>query len=153
MLGDGDKAWELYHMINPINHGRTWIEINRYKVEPYVMAADVYTVEPHVGRGGWTWYTGSAAWMYRVGVEWILGLKLRDGKLCIDPCIPSHWEGFDMTYKYKTTIYRIRVENPQRVNRGVKEVWLDEKRLDEKAIPLVEDGNMHSIKVVLGTAQ
>ncbi|MFY9176826.1 MAG: glucoamylase family protein [Caldicoprobacterales bacterium] len=152
MLGDGNKAWELYHMINPINHGRTWIEINRYKVEPYVMAADVYTVEPHVGRGGWTWYTGSAAWMYRVAVEWIIGLKLRGDKLYIDPCIPSHWEGFDMIYRHKNATYRIRIENPDRVNKGVKEIWLDDEKLDEKFISLSDREGEHSVRVILGTA-
>jgi cyclic beta-1,2-glucan synthetase len=114
--GDGDKAWEFFNMINPINHGRTRYEISRYKTEPYVMAADVYAVEPHVGRGGWTWYTGSSSWMYRVGIEWILGLKLRGDRLHIDPCIPASWEGFNMTYRYRSTIYDIRVENPDRVN-------------------------------------
>lgn len=151
MLGDGNKAWEYFHMINPINHGRTWIEINKYKVEPYVMAADVYTVEPHVGRGGWTWYTGSSAWMYRVGVEWILGLKLRGDRLIIDPCIPSDWKEFDMVYHYKETTYEIRVENPERINRGVREVWLDGTKLDGKDILLTDQGSVHKVKVVMGS--
>ncbi|NLI60079.1 MAG: glycosyl transferase [Clostridiales bacterium] len=152
MMGDGNKAWEFFNMINPINHSQTWIEINKYKVEPYVMAADVYTVEPHVGRGGWTWYTGSAAWMYRVGVEWILGLKLRDGRLHIDPCIPNHWEGFDMVYRYKSSIYRIRVDNPERVNRGVRKLWLDDVEVEDKSIMLTDKELEHKIRVILGTA-
>ena len=140
-------------MINPINHGRTWIEINKYKVEPYVMAADVYTVEPHVGRGGWAWYTGSSAWMYRVAVEWILGLKLRGDRIFIDPCIPSDWEGFDMIYRYKNSTYEINVENPERINQGVKEVWLDDQKIDDKSILLIDQENKHKIKVILGTVQ
>ena len=106
-------------MINPINHGRTWYEISRYKTEPYVMAADVYAVEPHVGRGGWTWYTGSSSWMYRVGIEWILGLKLR-GTDSISTLAYLQAGRLNMTYRYRSTIYDIRVENPDRVNRGVK---------------------------------
>lgn len=148
--GDGDKAWEFFNMINPINHGRTWYEISRYKTEPYVMAADVYAVEPHVGRGGWTWYTGSSSWMYRVGIEWILGLKLRGDRLYIDPCIPASWEGFNMTYRYRSTIYDIRVENPDRVNRGVREMWLDDLKLEDKVIPLVEGDGRHSVRVIMG---
>lgn len=151
MLGDGDKAWEYFHMINPINHGRTWFEINKYKVEPYVMPADVYSAEPHVGRGGWTWYTGSAAWMYRVGVEWILGLKLRGDKLYIDPCIPSGWAEFEMTFRYKNTTYEINVENPEGVNRGLKEIWFDGLKLDEKAVLLIDQGNKHTIRVIMGS--
>ena len=89
MLGDGDKAGELFSMLNPINHANTRAGIHRYKVEPYVACADVYSMPPHVGRGGWTWYTGSAGWMYRAGLEWILGFRLRGKTLLIDPCIPS----------------------------------------------------------------
>ncbi|HZJ82748.1 MAG TPA: glycosyl transferase family 36, partial [Clostridia bacterium] len=150
-LGHGNKAWEFFHMINPVNHGSTWFEINKYKAEPYVMAADVYTVQPHVGRGGWTWYTGSSAWMYRVGIEWILGLKLRGDEIYVDPCIPSDWEGFDMTYKHKNTSYDIRVENPEGISQGVKEVWLDNKRIDDKSILLQDEGETHQVKVILGT--
>lgn len=150
MQGDGDKAWELFNMINPINHGRTWYEISRYKTEPYVMAADVYTVEPHVGRGGWTWYTGSSSWMYRVGIEWILGLRLRGDRLYIEPCIPSTWEGFNITYRHKGTVYDIRVENPHRVGRGVREIWLDDRLIEDKVISLADGNKEHSIRVIMG---
>ena len=114
------------------------------------MAADVYTVEPHVGRGGWTWYTGSSSWMYRVGIEWILGLKLRGDRLHIDPCIPASWEGFNITYRYKGTIYDIKVENPDRVNQGVREMWLDDLKLEEKVIPLGEGDGKHRVRVIMG---
>ena len=93
-LGDGDKAGELFSILNPINHASTRAGVHRYKVEPYVMAADVYAEPPHVGRGGWTWYTGSAGWMYQAGVEWILGFRLRGTTLVLDPCIPRAWPGY-----------------------------------------------------------
>ena len=95
-LGDGDKAGELFAILNPINHASTRAGVHRYKVEPYVMAADVYSEPPHVGRGGWTWYTGSAGWMYQAGVEWILGFRLRGTTLILDPCIPRAWPGFEI---------------------------------------------------------
>ena len=119
MLGDGDKAGELFSMLNPINHSSTRAAVHRYKVEPYVACADVYSMPPHVGRGGWTWYTGSAGWMYRAGLEWMLGFRLRGEKLLIDPCIPSGWRGFEITFRYRSARYEIAVENPRGVSRGV----------------------------------
>ena len=110
--GAGDKAFELFALLNPINHARTAEEVERYKVEPYVIAADVYSVAPHVGRGGWTWYTGSAAWMYRAGLEGILGIRREGDFLVVDPCIPSAWPGFEATVKIGGTRYEIRVDNP-----------------------------------------
>ena len=98
-LGDGDRASELFSLLNPITHARTAAEVARYRAEPYVVAADVYSVPPHTGRGGWTWYTGSAGWMYRVGVEAILGITLRRGALHVDPCIPRAWPGFEVLFK------------------------------------------------------
>jgi len=150
-MGDGDKAWELFHLINPINHGRTPIEIWKYKVEPYVIAADVYSVMPHTGRGGWTWYTGSASWMYRVGIEWILGFKLRGDRLMIDPCIPRDWKEYTIDYQYKGSSYVIKVKNPGGVNQGVQRILLDGKEIDEKEIPLADDGKIHQVEVILGT--
>ena len=111
VLGDGDRAAELFAMLNPINHARTGAGVHRYKVEPYVVAADVYAEPPHVGRGGWTWYTGSAGWMYRAGLEWILGFRLRGARLVIDPCIPRAWPGFEMVFRYRSARYEIVVEN------------------------------------------
>ncbi|MFO7295831.1 MAG: glucoamylase family protein, partial [Clostridia bacterium] len=136
-LGDGNKAAELFNLINPVNHGRTWIEVSRYKVEPYVMAADVYSTPLYVGRGGWTWYTGSASWMYRVGLEHILGFKLEGDCLIVDPCIPQWWNKYEITYNYKSSAYHIVVENPQGVSKGVRTVLLDGQKLPNRKIPLV----------------
>jgi cyclic beta-1,2-glucan synthetase len=148
MLGKGDKAAELFHMVNPINHARTPIECAVYKTEPYVVAADVYTVSPQEGRGGWTWYTGAAGWLYRVGLEDILGFRIKSGRLYIDPCIPKDWPGFVINYRYGKTMYHIKVENPQGVNRGIGEVWLD-GQLTENGIPLSDDEKTHQVKVVM----
>jgi cyclic beta-1,2-glucan synthetase len=151
MLGDGDKAGELFSILNPINHGRTRADIFRYKVEPYVVCADVYAEPSHVGRGGWTWYTGSAGWMYRAGLEWMLGFRLRGATLVIDPCIPKSWPSFKIAFRYHSTRYDISVENPRRVNRGVSSIHLDSGALHPgDAIPLSDDGANHKVEVVLG---
>ena len=150
-LGDGDKAGELLALLNPINHGSTRAGIHRYKVEPYVVAGDIYAEPPHVGRGGWTWYTGSAGWMYRVGVEWILGFRLRGTRLYLDPCIPRAWRGFRLDFRYHSARYEISVENPHGVTRGVVSVELDGAVVISSAgISLADDGTTHSIRVVLG---
>ena len=149
-MGDGDKAWELYNLINPINHARTPMEAARYKVEPYVMAADVYAVHPNIGRGGWTWYTGAAGWMYRVGVEHILGLKKRGEQLIIDPCIPKAWSEFGIQYGYRNTKYVISIQNDAGVNKGVKSVSVDGKAMEDKVVTLLNDGKKHQVKVVMG---
>ncbi len=150
LMGDGDMAWKLYHLINPINHTRTSIECSKYKVEPYVMAADVYSTHPHIGRGGWTWYTGAAGWMYKVGLENILGLRKNKDKLIIDPCIPKDWNEYTMKYKYKNTSYNIMIKNPEKVNRNVKSIVLDGKEVEYKHITLVDDHMDHNIEVFLG---
>ena len=150
-LGDGDKAGELFSILNPINHASTRAGVHRYKVEPYVMAADIYAEPPHVGRGGWTWYTGAAGWMYQAGVEWILGFRLRGTTLFIDPCIPRAWPGYEIDFRYHSARYEIVVENPQGVSRGVASSELDGQALTAgPAIPLVDDGTTHRIRVVLG---
>jgi cyclic beta-1,2-glucan synthetase len=149
-LGNGDEAVELFHMLNPINHSRTPGDAERYKVEPYVVAADVYTHPAHIGRGGWTWYTGSAAWMYRLGVEAILGLKKRGRSFAIAPCVPGSWDRFVVRWRHGRSRYEITVENPGRRNRGVAEASLDGVRVDSRAIPLVDDGAVHRVHVVLG---
>ncbi len=149
-MGNGDKAWELYNMINPINHARTPMEAARYKVEPYVMAADVYAVHPNIGRGGWTWYTGAAGWMYRVGIEYLLGLKKRGDMLIIDPCIPRGWDEYGIDYRYQSTKYAINIKNPEGINRGVINVKLDGTVMENKTIPLTNDGVKHKIEVILG---
>src|SRR5206468_5439421 len=108
-LGDGDKATELFSLLNPINHMATRAGVHRYKTEPYVMAADVYAEPSHVGRGGWTWYTGSAGWMYQAGLESILGFKVRTANLLIEPSIPRSWPGYEFTYRYRSSRYEIVV--------------------------------------------
>ena len=150
-LGDGDKAAELFAMLNPINHARTQADVRRYKVEPYVVAADVYAEPPHVGRGGWTWYTGSAGWMYRAGLESILGFRLRGARLLVDPCIPRAWHGFEMVFRYRSARYDLVVDNPQGVSRGVSSVEVDGVSLDgDLSIRLVDDRKTHLVRIVLG---
>jgi cyclic beta-1,2-glucan synthetase len=151
-LGDGDRAGELFSILNPINHASTRAGIHRYKVEPYVVCADVYSSPQHVGRGGWTWYTGSAGWMYRTAVEGILGIQLRGRTLCINPCIPRGWAGFELTYKYGSSRYRIAVENPRGVSRGVRRATLDGREISGTPceIPLVDDGTYHYGLITLG---
>ncbi len=151
-IGDGDRAGELFSLLNPINHASTRAGVLRYKVEPYVMAADVYTEPPHVGRGGWTWYTGSAGWMYQAGVESILGFRLRGTTLVIDPCIPRAWPGFEVSFRYHSSRYQIVVENPRGLSRGVVSVELDDEVQPNggAVIPLVDDGRTHHVRVVLG---
>jgi cyclic beta-1,2-glucan synthetase len=151
-LGHGDNAAELFAMLNPINHAGTRAGVHRYKVEPYVMAADVYAEPSHLGRGGWTWYTGSAGWMYQAGVEAILGFRLRGTSLALEPCIPRTWRDYRIDFRYHSARYQVLVENPQGVNRGVASIELDGQTLADHAagIPLVDDGATHAVRVVLG---
>jgi cyclic beta-1,2-glucan synthetase len=152
LLGDGDRAGEVFSILNPVNHATTRASAHRYKVEPYVVCADVYSVAPHTGRGGWTWYTGSAGWMYRTAAEGILGVRLRAGKLSIDPCIPRTWPAFEVTHRHGASRYRIAVENPRGVCRGVKSATLDGARIGSSPceITLVDDGKYHYAVVTLG---
>ncbi len=150
MLGDGDKAGELFALLNPINHASTRAGLHKYKVEPYVAAGDVYGEKTHVGRGGWTWYTGSAGWMYRAALESMLGFNLNGETLLIEPCIPRGWREFEINYRRGKTLYRIKVENPLSVCRGVVEVLLDDKPLPSGEIPLTDDGMTHLVRVTLG---
>jgi cyclic beta-1,2-glucan synthetase len=151
-LGDGDKAAELFSILNPIHHASTRAAAHRYKVEPYVACADVYAVAPHVGRGGWTWYTGSAGWMYRAGLEGILGFRVRGALLALDPCIPRAWPGFEIELRHGASRYQIQVENPRGVSRGVTQLELDGEALPaaRAEVPLVDDGATHRVRVVLG---
>jgi cellobiose phosphorylase len=144
-LGDSQRAWELLAMINPVNHGRTSEEIATYKVEPYVVAADVYAVSPHVGRGGWTWYTGSAGWMYRLILESLLGLKREGDKLRIAPCLPGDWEACKVHYRYRETVYHITVLQPG--DGGVASMTVDGVEQPDTAISLVDDHQEHSVEV------
>ncbi len=149
-LNEGDKAGELFGILNPINHASTRAGLHRYKVEPYVAAADIYAGVPHVGRGGWTWYTGSAGWMYRAGMEWILGFRLRGTTLHLDPCIPRAWRGYKISFRYHSAQYQLSVQNPHGVTRGISRMTLDGEACPVAAIPLVADSKTHTIDVVLG---
>ena len=150
MQGDGDRALELWNLINPVRHTETPAAVERYKVEPYVVCADVYGAPPHTGRGGWTWYTGSASWLYRVALEAILGFHLEGSTLRLDPCIPRGWPGFEIDYRHGSTTYRVRVDNPAGTGRGVRLVVLDGRHLPGGAVPLSDDRKHHEVRVELG---
>ncbi|RPI10970.1 MAG: cyclic beta 1-2 glucan synthetase, partial [Zetaproteobacteria bacterium] len=145
-LGDSRRAWELMVMLNPVHHAHSPKAIATYKVEPYVVAADIYAVSPHTGRGGWTWYTGSAGWMYRLIVESLLGLRLEAGTLRFAPCLPADWKGFTVHYRYRETVYHIAVQQTARGHGGIA-VTLDGTDRDDAAIPLVDDRREHAVTV------
>jgi cyclic beta-1,2-glucan synthetase len=152
MLGQGDAAMRLLSMLNPVNRASTRANAQRYKVEPYVVAADIYSVAPHVGRGGWTWYTGSSGWLYRAGLEWILGFRRQGDSLLIAPCIPRDWPRVDIRFRHGSARYEIVIENPDGTGRGVRDAYLDGLRLPpgEARILLVDDGAPHHLQVTLG---
>ncbi len=148
-LGNGEQAWELYDMINPINHSRTGMERMTYKVEPYVMAADVYAVYPNEGRGGWTWYTGAAGWMYRIGIEHILGIKKQGNHLIIDPCIPKKMNRYTVKYTFGKAVYEIIVKNESHLNTNVKRVVSDGNIIEGNRLELIDDGKVHKIEAIM----
>jgi cyclic beta-1,2-glucan synthetase len=151
MLGQGGRAAELFRLLSPIERARNPEAVARFKLEPYAVAADVYSRPPWAGRGGWTWYTGSAAWLYRVGLETLLGFQRAGDGLVIDPRIPAGWPQFEIVYRHRTATYRITVENPRGVERGVASVTLDDTPLPPAApIPLADDGRPHEVRIVLG---
>jgi cyclic beta-1,2-glucan synthetase len=150
-LGHGHEAVEAFHMLNPINHTRTAAELERYKTEPYVLAGDVYDHPQHSGRGGWTWYTGSAAWMYRVGLEGILGLARHGDTFSVNPCVPDSWPGFSIVWRFGSARYEIAVENPDGRTRGASHAELDGRPVDASSIPLADDGLSHHVTVRMGT--
>jgi cyclic beta-1,2-glucan synthetase len=145
-MGDSRRAWELLSIINPVNHACSAESIATYKVDPYVVASDVYALPPHTGRGGWTWYSGSAGWMYRLIVESILGLRLEADKLHVDPCIPAHWASFKMRYRYRETVYHITVRQT-RAAAGVTMLTVDGVDRHDLVIPLVDDRQKHDVDV------
>ena len=149
-LGSGDEAVELFHLLNPANHTRTPAGVARYKAEPYVVAGDVHVHPAHAGRGGWTWYTGSAGWMYRAGLESILGLRRRGATFMMDPCIHSSWPEYRIVWRFGSTRYEIAVTNPDGVCCGIASAELDGEKVDAGAIPLVDDGGRHALRLVLG---
>jgi len=134
LLRQGERAMELFGLLNPIHHADSPEKVARYKVEPYVVAADVYGASPHTGRGGWTWYTGSAGWLYRTGLEAILGFHLRGSRLKIEPCIPPGWPRYEITYRYGSSIYHVVVENSGQPRSA-------------GAIDLADDGQRHEIRL------
>ncbi len=149
MMGDGDKAMMLYDLVNPINHSRTPTERAIYKVEPYVMAADVYSAYPHEGRGGWTWYTGSANWMYEVGLNDLLGVTRVGDSLKINPCIPRFWQEYSVKYSFKDTVYVINISTPHNISTGKTKITLDGLPLESMLVPLVNDAAEHLVNIDL----
>ena len=138
-------------MLNPINRTNSRSSVQRYKVEPYVLAGDVYAEPPLVGRGGWTWYSGSAGWLYRAGLEWILGFRVRGQVLYVDPCIPRNWPGYSIDFRYHSATYKITVKNPLGCSRGIASTNIDGKVFVGRAnIPLTDDGIEHQVLIVLG---
>lgn len=148
-MGDGDKAWELFELINPINHTNNAMEYLRYKLEPYVIAGDVYSVHPNAGRGGWSWYTGAAGWMYKAGLEYILGFQKNGNTLIMDPCIPREWKEYTIKYNYLSTTYNIKVNNPKGINKGVSKTSIDGEMSVGNLIKLVDDGKLHDVEIFM----
>jgi cellobiose phosphorylase len=147
LKGEGERAFELFQMLNPLTHTHTPADVATYKVEPYVVAADVYTAPGQLGRGGWTWYTGSASWMYRVGLEAILGFTKRGNILSLEPCVPAGWPEFTVEYRHGRSTYTIVVQQPHAVKSGTGEVTLDGRVLEGRGIRLVDDGARHTVLV------
>ncbi|WP_370870067.1 GH36-type glycosyl hydrolase domain-containing protein [Methylobacter sp.] len=151
MLGEGDQATELLRMLNPIKRSSSRTGIYAYKVEPYVLSADIYAEAPHARRGGWTWYTGAAGWYYRAGLEWVLGLQVRADKLVFNPCIPGTWDSYSIVYQHENTRYEITVENPDGAAQGIAMIELDgELQLNANSITLQNDRQLHQVRVVMG---
>ncbi|MDA8441057.1 MAG: glycosyl transferase family 36, partial [Peptococcaceae bacterium] len=148
-MGEGCKATELFRMLNPINHARTATEVANYKTEPYVMAADVYATVPHIGRGGWTWYTGAAGWMYQAGIKGILGFNLQGSKLEFKPCIPDYWPGYNLVYRYGSALYKISVLNPDHKMTGITTIEADGESLAGTSLPLQDDGKEHQVNIFM----
>lgn len=147
ILGLGDKATEFYRMINPIEHTRTKDAVNKYKVEPYVIPADVYGAENLIGRGGWTWYTGSSSWFYKAGIEYILGVKIQNNVLTINPCISKDWKEYSIRYKFGRSIYNIQVKNLYSKNTGITRFVVNGQEIPEKKIRLIDDGKIYEIEI------
>ena len=145
-LGQGDKAFELFDLMNPINHSKTKDEANIYRGEPYVMAADVYTAPPHAGQAGWTWYTGASGWMYQVGIEWILGIKRRGNQLHINPAIPADWSGFEVNYRFGETTYKLVVANKKQ---GYVSIQMNNRDMHANCFELIDDGTVHEVLITV----
>ena len=153
LLGRGDNAAVLFSFLNPIARTTSREDVVAYKVEPYAVAADIYSEPPHTGRGGWTWYTGSAGWLYRAGIEYILGMRIRGQTLSLAPCIPRHWAGYKVDVRFRSARYRITVDNRAQVGCGIAALMVDGTRCTNGGtVHLVDDGRDHRIEVTLGTA-
>jgi cellobiose phosphorylase len=150
LQGRGELALKLWNLINPVYHATTPAEVTRYKVEPYVVCADVYGAPPHTGRGGWTWYTGSASWLYRVALEAILGFRREGNTLRFEPCVPPSWPRFEMTYRHRSATYQILVDNSAGTGRLVRSVELDGEPLPSFSVPLSDGAKTHKVRVELG---
>ena len=148
--GKGERAAKILRLLNPIEHTRDSQAVWRYGVEPYAIAADVYRLPGRIGQGGWSWYTGSAAWMYKTWVEEVLGFKVRGDRLRLDPVIPGGWEGFSLRYRHGEAIYEIQVDNPDRCERGVSWVEMDGQRLPDGLVPLERGLVKHRVLVCMG---
>jgi len=153
LLGQGKRAMDLFELLNPIRHADTPEKAARYKVEPYVVAADVYGAPPHTGRGGWTWYTGSAGWLYRVGLEAILGFHLQGSLLKIEPCIPPDWPGYEIIYRHGSASYHVTVDNRNGTGRGVCRLTLDGQSVQAGTIDLVDDGKRHEVLLMIAATE
>ncbi|HET8832572.1 MAG TPA: glucoamylase family protein [Casimicrobiaceae bacterium] len=152
MQGDGDRAFELFGMLNPINHASTRGGAYRYKIEPYVVPGDVYSEPPHVGRGGWSWYTGAAGWLYRAGIEYMLGIRVKGNEVQVAPCIPHEWPGYTVRYRRGSATYVIRVDNPSRISTGAVDIDVDGTRVEGDRFAVRDDGIEHRVDVRLREA-
>jgi cellobiose phosphorylase len=151
MLKDVQLVTELLTMINPVNHGSTREKIQRYLVEPYVMAADIYGSNPHAGRGGWTWYTGSASWMYRLIIESVLGIQLKVNVLTFNPCVSAGWEYFKVHYRFRETVYHCAFH--QKSPGGEIIITVDGIRQKDQSVPLVDDQREHNVEIIIGVGR
>jgi len=147
LMGDHERAWELFGMLNPVHHGATPEQIATYKVEPYVVAADVYALAPHTGRGGWTWYTGSAGWMYRLLIETLLGVNLEGDRLRLTPRMPKSWNNYKIHYRYRQTVYHIAISRLDDGTDDTQQLWLDGNLLAQEMLPLTDDRLEHEVEL------
>jgi cellobiose phosphorylase len=150
LMGEIDRAWELFALLNPIHHGATPSQIATYKVEPYVVAADIYALAPHTGRGGWTWYTGSAGWMYRVLLETLLGLHLEGDQLRLTPRLPKTWTTFTIHYRHRQTPYHITITRSSDDSSRSHQIVLDGQEVSGETVPLVDDRRDHTVEMKTG---
>lgn len=149
ILGFGDKAVEMAEIINPIEHSKNKEEAKRFKLEPYIVPADVYSNKDLVGRGGWNWYTGSSSWYYKAILEYVLGLKIENGFLRIEPCISKEWKEYEIVYKYRTSLYKIKVKNNNKKNCGVERFILNGEEIVEKKVLLQDNCKIYNIEIFM----